>query len=417
MHDCGRLASEEAFRVPRFGYAVCMRSWLAVAVCSLPLSLACAQAPQYPALPSELPATVVNNDALSDYSRRVVMIPMRDGVKLNTVILVPKAATASHPAAILLTRTPYNAALLTANAQSTHLGTSLYGYDNATDVIVAGGYIRVVQDVRGKYGSEGDYVMNRPFRGPLNPTPVDHATDTYDTIDWLIKNVPETNGKVGIIGISYDGFTSLAALVHPHPALKVAVPMNPMVDGWRGDDWFHNGAFRQQNESYVYEQDGGRANEYRWPVSNYDDYAMWMRATSAGNLAKQRGLEQMGFWRKVIAHPTYDEFWQDQAVDKILGVPEPRAVASRRCNRGWHDARHGALPCRPKRLVAEECAGSVPGAVSEGRCNRCTGCAGDRISVRCQRLAAPAILASGQADDEALPARRWWPQLHRANGF
>ncbi len=99
-------------------------------------------------------------------------------------------------------------------------------------MIVEGGYIRVVQDVRGKHGSEGDYVMNRPLHGPQNPTPVDHATDTYDTIDWLVKNVPETNGKVGILGISYDGFLPLMALVNPHPALKVSVPMNPMVDGW-----------------------------------------------------------------------------------------------------------------------------------------------------------------------------------------
>lgn len=205
-------------------------------------------APQYPNFPSELPATVKLPDHFANYTRRTVMIPMRDGVKLNTIILIPVGA---KNAPILMTRTPYSAAVLTANSQSSHLGSSLYGYDNATDVIVNGGYIRVVQDVRGKYGSEGDYVMNRPFQGPLNPTPVDHATDTYDTIDWLIKNIPETNGKVGILGISYDGFTTLAALVHPHPALKVAVPMNPMVDGWRGDDWFHNGAFRQQNMSYI----------------------------------------------------------------------------------------------------------------------------------------------------------------------
>ena len=124
-----------------------------------------------------------------DYVRRDVMIPMRDGVKLHTVILVPKGAKG---APILLTRTPYDATALTSHAQSAHLGPILSGYDNATDVIVEGGYIRVVQDVRGKYGSEGDYVMNRPLRGPQNPTPVDHATDTYDTIDWLVKNVPET---------------------------------------------------------------------------------------------------------------------------------------------------------------------------------------------------------------------------------
>jgi putative CocE/NonD family hydrolase len=284
------------------------------------LSSALAQTAQYPNMPSEMPATVNVPADLADYTRRVVMIPMRDGVKLNTVILVPKTATVEHKAAIVLTRTPYSAVALTTNAQSTHLASSLEGYDNATDVIIQGGYIRVVQDVRGKYGSEGDYVMNRPFKGPLNPTPVDHSTDTYDTIDWLIKNVPETNGKVGIIGISYDGFTTLAALINPHPALKVAVPMNPMVDGWRGDDWFHNGAFRQQNELYIYEQDGSRSNDFKWPTSTYDDYAMFMRATSAGNLAKQRGLDQMGFWRKVVAHPAYDAFWQEQAMDKLLAA-------------------------------------------------------------------------------------------------
>jgi putative CocE/NonD family hydrolase len=281
--------------------------------------------PQYPGLTSELPAAVSVPAPSHDYARRVVMIPMRDGVRLHTVILVPNTATTANRAAILLTRTPYNAALLTANSQSSHLGSSLYGYDNATDVIVDGGYIRVVQDVRGKYGSEGNYVMNRPFRGPLNSTPVDHASDTYDTIDWLIKNVPECNGKVGILGISYDGFTTLAALVHPHPALKVAVPMNPMVDGWRGDDWFHNGAFREQNMSYIYEQDGTRANDARWWTSNFDDYDMFINAGSVSELARSRGLDQMGFWRKLSAHPAYDEYWQQQAVDKILAA-EPLTV-------------------------------------------------------------------------------------------
>jgi uncharacterized protein len=293
----------------------CLASLPAVLLCST-LSLA-AQTPQYPAYPSETPATVTIPADAADYTRRVVMVPMRDGVKLRTIILIPKNA---KNAPILLTRTPYDAALLTANSQSSHLGSSLYGYDNATDVILAGGYIRVVQDVRGKYGSEGDYVMNRPFHGPLNPTPVDHSTDTYDTIDWLVKNTPESNGKVGIIGISYDGFTTLAALVHPHPALKVAVPMNPMVDGWRGDDWFHNGAFREQNMQYIYEQDGSRDNSAKWWTSNFDDYDMFLRAGSAGELGRERGLEQMGFWRKVIAHPSYDAFWQEQAMDKILAA-------------------------------------------------------------------------------------------------
>jgi putative CocE/NonD family hydrolase len=277
---------------------------------------------QYPNLPSETPDRFVPTNDGFDYTRRDVMIPMRDGVKLHTVILVPKGA---HRAPILLTRTPYNATDLTSHAQSSHLGPILSGYDNATEVIVEGGYIRVVQDIRGKYGSEGDYVMNRPLHGPQNPTPVDHATDTYDTIDWLVKNIAESNGKVGILGISYDGFLPLMALVNPHPALKVSVPMNPMVDGWMGDDWFHNGAFRQPNMTYIYDQEATRANDLRWWTSHYDEYDMYLQGGSAGDLARRRGLEQTGFWRKILEHPSYDAFWQDQAVDKIL-AKEPLKV-------------------------------------------------------------------------------------------
>jgi uncharacterized protein len=276
-------------------------------------------------LPSETPIELKPTNDGFEYTRRDVMIPMRDGVKLHTVIIVPKTATTSKKAPILLTRTPYNATELTSHANSSHLGPILNGYDNALEVIVEGGYIRVVQDVRGKYGSEGDYVMNRPLRGPLNPTKVDHATDTYDTIDWLVKNVQESNGKVGILGISYDGFLPLMALVNPHPALKVSVPMNPMVDGWMGDDWFHNGAFRQQNMPYIYEQDGSRTNGYKWWTTHFDDYDMYMQAGSAGELGRRRGLEQTGFWRKLLEHPAYDSFWQQQAVDKILSK-EPLKV-------------------------------------------------------------------------------------------
>ena len=271
--------------------------------------------PKYPNYPSETPEQFAPSNVGMDYVRRVEMIPMRDGVRLHTVILVPKAA--KHEG-ILLTRTPYSADVLTANAPSVHLASSLWGYDNAVETIVEGGYIRVVQDIRGKYGSEGDYVMNRPLHGPLNPTPVDESTDTYDTIDWLVKHVKESNGKVGVLGISYDGYLSLMPLVHPHPALKVAVPMNPMVDGWRGDDWFHNGAFRQQNIPYIYEQTATRANDTHWLTSTYDDYDMYMRAGSAGELGHERGMEQIGFWKKVTEHPAYDSFWSDQAVDLIL---------------------------------------------------------------------------------------------------
>jgi uncharacterized protein len=292
------------------------RAW---ALCvSLMAAIAAADAPPlplYPNYPSETPQQFTPPTAGMDHTLREVMVPMRDGVKLRTVILVP--AGARH-AGILLTRTPYNARSLASNTHSVHLGARLYGYDNATETIVAGGYIRVIQDIRGKYGSEGDYVMNRPMHGPLNPTPVDESTDSYDTIEWLVKNVPESNGRVGVLGISYDGFLALTPLVNPHPALKVAVPMNPMVDGWRGDDWFHNGAFRQQNMPYIYEQSAARSNDEHWDSSNFDDYDMYMRAGSAGELGHQRGLEQIGFWNKIIQHPAYDSFWSEQAMDTLL---------------------------------------------------------------------------------------------------
>ena len=267
------------------------------------------------ALPSESPVSFQPVTKDFDFERRVVMIPMRDGVKLHTVILVPKGA---QRAPVLLTRTPYNADEQTSHRPSAHLGPVLDGYDNAAEVIVEDGYIRVIQDVRGKYDSEGDYVMTRPLHGALNPTLVDHSTDTYDTIDWLVKNIPESNGKVGILGISYDGFLPLMALVNPHPALKVAVPMNPMVDGWRGDDWFHNGAFREQNMPYIYEQEATRKNDVKWWSGEFDDYDLYMRAGSAGELGREHGMEQLGFWKKILEHPSYDSWWQQQAMDVVL---------------------------------------------------------------------------------------------------
>jgi putative CocE/NonD family hydrolase len=312
-----------------------------------------AQAPtDYPDFPSETPANFQPVTDSFEYIKRDLMIPMRDGVKLHTVIIVPKGAKS---APILLTRTPYNATALTSHAESPHLGPMLNGYDNATEVIVDGGYIRVVQDVRGKYGSEGDYVMTRPLHGPLNPTPVDHATDTYDTIDWLVNNVPESNGKVGILGISYDGFTTLMALVNPHPALKVAVPMNPMVDGWMGDDWFHNGAFRQQNMPYIYEQVGTRANKAKWWSNHFDDYDVYMEAGSAGELGHRRGMEQIGFWRKLMEHPSYDSFWQDQAMDRILAA-QPLKVPTMLVDSLWDQEDIYGAPALYKALKAKDTA-------------------------------------------------------------
>jgi len=291
-----------------------MRTWLCGAAA---LAMGMGVAPAAAQVYDERPASVVPATTGWNYQKRIVDIPMRDGVKLHTVILVPKGASG---AGILLTRTPYNAEGQTANVHSGNLVAALDGYDNAADIIAAGGYIRVVQDIRGKYGSQGTYVMNRPLVGnPLNPTKVDDSTDAYDTIDWLVKNVPESNGRVGIIGISYDGYEPLVALVNPHPALKVSVPMNPMVDGWRGDDWFHNGAFRQTGTDYIFEQEATRDNSAPFSWNTYDVYDAFMRAGSAGEFGREHGLDQVGFWREITQHPAYDSFWQSQAMDKILG--------------------------------------------------------------------------------------------------
>ncbi len=247
-----------------------------------------------------------------DYIKREVMIPMRDGVKLYTVIVLPKGA---RNAPILLTRTPYNATERASRSNSTHMLSILPEGD---EVFVRAGYIRVFQDVRGKYKSEGDYLMTKPVRGPLNSTSTDHVTDAYDTIDWLVKNTPESNGRVGMIGSSYEGFTVVMALLGPHPALKVAAPESPMVDGWMGDDWFHYGAFRQTNFDYVSSQTIQKGEGRGVPRGAYDDYEALLQAGSAGAYARVHGLEQLGWDEKMIEHPAYDEFWQGQALDKLV---------------------------------------------------------------------------------------------------
>ena len=249
-----------------------------------------------------------------DYVKREVMIPMRDGVKLHTVIVVPKGA---RNAPMLLTRTPYNASARAQRNASSSIVATLALFD---ELFAADGYIRIYQDVRGKYGSEGEYVMTRPLRGPLNDSSVDHSTDAYDTIDWLVKNVPESNGRVGMVGSSYEGFTVVMALVHPHPALKAAVPESPMVDGWMGDDWFHYGAFRQVNLDYFTEQTTVRGAGQAVVREGYDDYENLRRAGSAGNWAKAAGFDQLPWWRKLTEHPAYDAFWREQALDKTMAA-------------------------------------------------------------------------------------------------
>jgi hypothetical protein len=275
--------------------------------------------PPVPPIPKggDIPAQFTPPRGDFQYVRREVNIPMRDGVKLYAVLVIPKApggGAGKFP--IMLDRTPYSADSGTSRGAGGPLPENILSPLNAE--LVRNGYIVAIEDVRGKYKSGGDYVMNRPLKGPLNPTNVDHSTDAYDTIDWLVKNVPESNGRVGTYGTSYDGFTTLMSLVNPHPALKASVPMNPMVDVWKGDDWFHNGAFRQEMIGYIYSQTGTKKSTENWFTTNHDDYTTYMRYGDAAAYGNAMGMEQLPFWLRLTQHPAYDEYWQDQAVDRIL---------------------------------------------------------------------------------------------------
>jgi putative CocE/NonD family hydrolase len=250
----------------------------------------------------------------ADFIRREVMIPMRDGTKLFTVIVVRKGV---RDAPILLSRTPYDAAATTTRNRSQTITEVL---PIADAEFVEDGYIRVYQDVRGRSRSEGDYVMTRPLRGPLNKSRVDHSTDAYDTIDWLVKNLTITNGKVGMIGSSYVGFTTLMALIDPHPALKAAVPQSPMVDGWIGDDWFHNGAFRPFTFDYLLAQTVARGGGPMPVGSGVDEYETYLEDGSSREIARKWGIETLPAVRKLLEHPNYDDYWRQQAVDKLLAA-------------------------------------------------------------------------------------------------
>ena len=250
----------------------------------------------------------------ADYVKRVAMVPMRDGTRLYTVIVFKKGTT-NGP--ILLSRTPYDAKGSTNRIASQRGVDILPAMDNE---FFDDGYIIVQQDIRGIHNSEGVYVMNRPIVGPLNTTGIDESTDAYDTIDWLVKNVPESNGKVGVIGSSYLGFTTLAAEINPHPALKAAVPESPMVDGWMGDDWFHNGAFRVNSFDYAVSQSTAKAEDGGIAVGTGDDYTRYLEAGSVGDYARRLRIDNYPFVRKLMDNPAYTDFWSLQAVDKWMAA-------------------------------------------------------------------------------------------------
>ena len=285
-------------------------------VASLLPFLALAAAP--PPVTPMTPDVVASYDPIlpeADFIKREAMVPMRDGTRLYTVIIMKKGVT-NGP--ILLSRTPYDAKGSTARTPS----------QSIVDVLpimykefAQDGYIIVQQDLRGLHNSQGEFVMNRPIVGPLNNTGIDESTDAYDTIDWLIKNVPESNGKVGIIGSSYLGFTTLAAEINPHPALKAAVPQSPMVDGWIGDDWFHNGAFRVGSLDFAVSQSTGKAESgASLPVGTGDDYSRYLEAGSMADYARRLRIDHYPFVQKLFQNPAYTPFWSLQAVDKWMAA-------------------------------------------------------------------------------------------------
>lgn len=303
------------------------RHWMAAGVLGLVLAAgaAIAQTPgtRDPGLifgqpPGDIPADFQRLSVHDDYERTEVMIPMRDGVELKTIIIRKKDAPGPHP--IVLSRTPYNAA---ANIRSGSPSIEmLLGLDDGA--LVEDGFIRVFQDTRGRFGSEGTYTLAMPVRGPLNTGSVDHVTDAWDTVDWLVKNVPDNNGRVGTTGISYDGLTTLFSPIEPHPALKASVPMYPLADGWMGDDWFHGGAFRQVMFEFIYAMTTAKAGGLVGPVwGDYDLYNVFLKAGNAEGLGRMFGAQDLPAWKRFLAHPAYDAYWQGQSVPDLLRERAP----------------------------------------------------------------------------------------------
>jgi putative CocE/NonD family hydrolase len=253
------------------------------------------------------------------FTRTETMITMRDGVRLHTVMLTPQTQT--EPLPILIDRTPYGV-----NDWNSNL------VNNAHKELVADGYIFVFQDIRGKFGSEGQFVMVRPPRDKRDPKSIDESTDTYDTIDWLVKNLPRNNGRVGIMGGSYDGWLATMALIGPHPALKAASPQAPVGDFWMGDDFFHHGAFRM---SYGYEYVKLVETSKNLELVSYGDqdaYDLYLSLNPLSKLTAQLG-GKLPTWNDFVAHPNYDSFWQQRAVKNYLNpATVPTLIVG-----GWWD--------------------------------------------------------------------------------
>jgi len=236
-----------------------------------------------------------------------VMIPMRDGVHLHTEIYVPK--NAAQPLPFIFERTPYGVA-----DDEKGIATKFKNYGE----LVSEGYIFVFQDIRGRYKSEGQFVMLRRPRDPHDPQAIDEGTDTYDTIDWLLKNVSNHNGRVGVLGISYGGWLTAMAMIEPHPALKAVSEQASPADMYLGDDFHHNGAFRlSYGFEYAAMMETGKTS-FHFQFDRYDTFAWYRALGPLGNVNEQFLRGRVPSWNDFVDHPNYDEFWQKQAVPPYL---------------------------------------------------------------------------------------------------
>ena len=242
------------------------------------------------------------------YNRREVMITMRDGVKLHTVIFTPKNQTEALP--FLIERTPYGV--------NDYPSPEKNGYvkDMADD-----GYIFVYQDIRGRYLSEGKFEMQRFTRNKKDATAIDESTDTYDTIDWLLKNVANNNGKAGMYGISYDGWTTVMGAIDPHPALVAVSEQATPADMFLGDDFHHNGAFRlSYGFEYAFMEEATKTDSL-FPFDKYDTYEWYLKLGPLSNVNKKYFFNKLPSWNDFVNHPNYDTFWQKQSLAYRLDSP------------------------------------------------------------------------------------------------
>lgn len=242
-----------------------------------------------------------------DYMRTESMVPMRDGVKLHIVVLRPKGSEkAGDPLPILMERTPYGVD-----------GESSYTVNSSKPELAASGYIFVFGDIRGRYKSEGRFVMNRPVVEHKTKSDVDETTDTNDTIDWLLKNLPNNNGRVGVVGISYPGFLAMMAGINAHPAVKAISPQAPMTNIWIGDDFFHNGAFRETYGFDYVQQLEAQKTDVR-VESNEDTYDFFLKNVNFAGAAKSAGMSDLPTAKAFLTQPEYTKFWQAMAVEPHL---------------------------------------------------------------------------------------------------